>query len=240
LTRLITFLVLLTLGLVLMFMFFLSHIVQYGITAKTGFPTHVEELRSNMLRGSLYARTFEIRNPGHYEHSGFIDIDRLDIKASPASFFRDRVVVERFEIEIPRLTGVRNADGLVNLEEFRTVIEEMFDERKEQMPGKEGVIERFRLKIDKVVVLDYSGDGSGKPEEYDVNLLLELTEVTSLRSVAPEVLRQFAAAGVSFESDAVFAGAVPEKHISRVRSGIGAGEGAAEETSDPQSMNGKP
>ncbi len=204
-----------------MVMFFLSHIVQYGITARTGFPTSVEEMSSNPLRGSVYIRSFRIRNPDHYRKSDFIDIERLDLKASPASFFRDRLVVERFEVEIPRITGIRNADGQVNLEEFGTVIEEMLNERRDRERGREVVIERLRLKIDTVVLIDYASGNGGVTEDYRVNVDLELTDVTSLRKVAPEVLRQFAAAGISFEDDALLAAIVPEELLSRIRADIG-------------------
>ncbi len=223
-TRLVAFVLLLTAALALMLMFFLSHIVQYGITAKTGFPTHVEDLSSNPLRGTLRASGFEVRNPPHYSQPRFLEIERLDLRVSPGSLFRNRIEVENFELKVPRLTGIRNAEGRINLEEFGSVIEEMLDDRRSREPEKEVVIKRFRLKIDKVELLDYSHPSGDRAEEYRVDVDLELTNVTSLRNVAPEVLRRFAAAGISFERDAVFAGAVPEALASRIRSELGIAE----------------
>ncbi len=224
-TRIIAFFLLLSLALAVMFMFFLSYIVEYGITAKTGFPTRVEELNSNPFRGSVSATGFGISNPDHYPSPDFIDVLRMEIKASPVSFFRDRIVVERVEIEIPSLTGVRNAEGRINFEEFRSVVEEQLDERKSLDPGKEVVIERLRLVIDRVVLVDYALDGGESVQEYSVNIDLELTDVTSLRSVAPELFRRFASAGISFDPDAIFTAIVPERFLSRVRSEIGADGG---------------
>lgn len=217
-----------------MFMFFFSHIVQYGITAKTGFPTRVEELKSNPLTGSLSARDFEIRNPDHFEHGDFLEIAGLQVKVVPSSLFRDRIVVERVEVEIPRLTGVRNAEGTINFGEFRSAVEGLMDEHKEGGDGKAVVIESFSLKIDKVFLIDYSGSIPETTQEYDVDIDIRLSDVVSLRAVAPEVFRRFAAAGISFEADSIFTALVPERYIDRVRSDItGDGEGEPRETPRP-------
>ncbi len=229
LTRLAAFFLLLTAVLGLLLMFFLSHILQYGITAKTGFPTRVDELTSNPLRGTLAARNFHIRNPEGFPRDDFLEIGRLQFKLSPASLFRETVEVEHIEVEISQLTGIREPGGRVNFEEFRIAMEGL-REAGEGGGGKTFAIGRLRLKIDRVLLIDYSGAGAERIREYEVDLDIGFEDLTSLRLVAPEVLRRLAAAGVPFDKDSIFTTLIPEHYRERVRTEIGGGRQSPEQT----------
>ena len=220
LARLAAFFLLLTVVLGLLLMFFLSHILQYGITAKTGFPTLVDELSSNPLRGTLAARNFHIRNPEVFPSDAFLEIGRLQFKLSPASLFRETIEVEHIEVEISQLTGIREPGGRVNFEEFRIALEGL-RAADEGGGGKTFAIGRFRLKLDRVLLIDYSGDGLERLQEYEVDLDMSFEDTTSLRLVAPEVLRRLASAGVPFDEDSIFTALVPERYRERVRREIG-------------------
>ncbi len=230
-TRLAAFFLLLTVVLGLLFMFFLSHILQYGITAKTGFPTRMGEFSSNPLRGKLAVEDFHVENPESFSRQAFLEINRLRFKVSPASLFRERVVVEHIEVEIAQLTGIREAGGRINFEEFRTAVEGLREERN-RASGKSFAINRLQLKIDRVLLVDYSREGPERSSEYEVNLDLSFEDVTSLRLVAPEVLRQLAAAGVPFDRDSIFSTLIPERYREGLWSQVHGGPGISPQNRD--------
>lgn len=230
-SRLAAFFLLLTVVLGLLFMFFLSNILQYGITAKTGFPTRMGELSSNPLRGKLAVIDFHVENPASFSREAFLEIGRLHFKLSPASLFRERVVVEHIEVEIVQLTGIREAGGRINFEEFRTAVEGVREDRN-GTAGKSFAINRLNLKIDRVLLVDYSGEGPERSSEFEVNLDLSFEDVTSLRLVAPEVLRQLAAAGVPLSRDSIFSTLIPERYREGLWSEVQASPGASLQNRD--------
>ena len=201
--------------LALLIMFFFSHIIQYGITARTGFPARAEEIKSSALRGDLRVRALSIDNPEGFSHEAFLEVDVLRLKVVPSSLLGNRLVVKRLEVEVSSLTGVRTADGRVNFAEFRDAVE-----------GKDGgaggigrsvVIEELRVKIDRVWLIDHALDGPDRTREYAVGMDLAFSDVVSLRPIAPEVLRQLAGAGISFDPDGIFASLIPERYLAFYR-----------------------
>lgn len=193
-------------------MFFFSYIFQAGIAAKTGFPTEVKRLRSRPLSGSFSLSELEIRNPGHFPCADFLRVEKIEVKAAPASFLGGRVLIRNLEIEISHLIGVKSVEGATNVEEFRVSLEEPGNGEKRKRPEREFCIDRLLVKVGRLVTYDYTGGGIPEKKEYVLELAREFFQVKDLLPVGAKMIEDLREGGICICTDSIFEKGLSEKN----------------------------
>ncbi|MDR3117769.1 MAG: hypothetical protein LBT98_04385 [Puniceicoccales bacterium] len=84
------------------------------------FALGVGRSESNLFTMNFNFYDVSIRNGSRYPVANFAQVDRISADLLFLSLFTRRVVVERFAVDLPQVTCVRDAEGRVNVAEFLT------------------------------------------------------------------------------------------------------------------------
>ena len=162
------------------------------IQARTGFVVKVEQMSVNPFKGKVNIEGAVVENPIGWPTHEFITMRRFQVEAELLPLLRHRFVANEVIVDIESLSLVRNKEGQLNTDAFRTGIVGPTPKPEPSQPKGEGaktefLIQHLVLKFDRLVVADYSGN---KPvvKEYDLHLSREMRNVDSLtKLVSPFV-----------------------------------------------------
>ena len=162
------------------------------IQARTGFVVKVDQMSVNPFTGKVHLEGAVVENPIGWPSPEFITLRRFHVEAELLPLLRHRFVANEVVVDIESLSLVRNKDGQLNTDAFRTGIVGPKPKSEPNPPKGESaktefLIQHLVLKFDRLVVADYSGS---KPvvKEYDLHLSREMRNVDSMtKLVSPFV-----------------------------------------------------
>ncbi len=187
--------------------FCLPPMVTSALQKKTGFNVKVTGLVMNPFAVHVDVKDLNVTASGApFERLEFLDIRRFDAQGSFFSLMGERPVVQRAALDIAQLTFVRTRGGALNaglfesrlnpVKENEWPIETPSNPLPKEKTGKkkaeaEVAIEKPRpflirsleIKIDKIVVVDYSQGETGAPavKEYPVALAQTFENVSDTK-----------------------------------------------------------
>ena len=208
LTKLFIFALALAATFALMWMLLLPSIVTGLIKKRTGFDATVDRLYVNPFTASVYISQLKINNPDTFPQNDFVSVNEFKTAVEPGSIFSDRVVVKDAVFDVAFIAVVKNAQGQTNIDAFKTGVQAANPEEKspdqknqatsaapeEKKQPKQFLIHHLVVKLDKIIIADYSGP-EPKVHEIAVNLNRTFTEVTDLKHISVPLLADLSAAG---------------------------------------------
>jgi hypothetical protein len=208
LTKLFVFAFALAATFALMWMLLLPSIVTGLIKKRTGFDATVDRLYVNPFTASVYISQLKINNPDTFPQDDFVSVNEFKTAVEPGSVFGDRVVVKDAVFDVALIAVVKNAQGQSNLDLFKTGVQAANPDEKspdqknppaaaapeEKKPPKQFLIRHLVVKLDKIIIADYSG---AKPNvrEITLNINRTFTDVTNLRQISVPLLADLSMAG---------------------------------------------
>lgn len=190
--KLLVFLAVVAAFAALAWMALLPYVACYEIRRKTGFDASVERLVANPLSGVVEARGFVLQNPDTFPAREFLDVRAFRAQVRLTSLWSDQVVFETMSIEVPSITLVKRADGAMNVELFREQVQDTQAAAGRSAGGAPFLVRELRLKVDRCVLLDYTGD-SPKRREVQAGIDQTFKDVSDIEQVlTPAVLRPLA------------------------------------------------
>jgi uncharacterized protein involved in outer membrane biogenesis len=179
-------LIIAVLGLILVavWIVLLPGIVVSTVQARTGFVVKVEQMSVNPFTGLVNIEGAVVENPIGWPSPEFITLRRFKVDAELFPFLSHRFVANEMIVDVEKLSLVRNGEGQLNTDAFRTRIAGAKDKAGPSQPSAaspktEFLIRHLVLKFDRLVLADYSGK---KPliKEYDLKISREMRDVDSV------------------------------------------------------------
>jgi len=138
-------------------------------TAATGLPIKIKDINLDLVNFEVRARSLKLFNPeGEYEKRLMLEAPEIYLSYDPGDLIRGRLHIEDMEIYVKRFVIVKNAEGKLNIEYLRWVMDPQAAASR-STPSMVHV-DLLTLVVDKVIYMDYS-KRKGKPyvKEFNVN-----------------------------------------------------------------------
>ncbi len=151
-------------------------VAEGGVRAVTGMPLSIEKLDIGLSTTLLDIESLIVKNPDGFHDTEFVNIPKILVDYNLGDILRGNIHLEDLEFNMSQFTLVKNEKGELNLDRLKALqgTKPAPAETKKQEPKAPAKampiqIDRFRLKVGKVVYVDYS---SGKPvtKEFLFNL----------------------------------------------------------------------
>jgi hypothetical protein len=209
LTKLLVFAFALAATFAVMWILLLPSIVTGLIKKRTGFDATVQRLYVNPFTASVYISQLRINNPDTFPQTDFVSVNEFKTAVEPDSIFGDRVVVKDAVFDVAFIAVVKNAQGQTNVDVFRAGVQPATPEAKspdqkdqpkpaaapaEKTPTKKFLIRHLVVKLNKIVLADYSG-AQPNIREVALNIDRTFTDVTDLKQISGPLLADLSVAG---------------------------------------------
>lgn len=189
-------------------MFSLQDLLTRSVAEKTGFPVTVGQMKTSWLRGRFLLQDTEIRNSPDYPMPDFLVVPEMRVQAAPASLLTRSVHIREVSVHLKRVTGIRRADGRINIADFREKLEKK-DEKVHSSSGpRRIVIDRLVFRMDEVVLVDYQH--GGERTKYPVAINRTFLEVEDPLLLGPPLVENFAGVGLSQSQNEIFSTILPD------------------------------
>jgi hypothetical protein len=190
----------------LMWMLLLPSIVTGLIKKRTGFDATVQRLYVNPFTASVYISQLKINNPDTFPQNDFVSVNEFKTAVEPSSIFSDRVVVKDAVFDVALIAVIKNAQGQTNIDAFKAGTQPPAPEQPppgeknqpapaEKKPPKQFLIRHLVVKLDKIIIADYSGS-TPNVREIPININRTFTDVTDLKQISVPLLADLGVAGV--------------------------------------------
>jgi uncharacterized protein involved in outer membrane biogenesis len=175
-----------------------------GARVVAGMPLSIQKFDLDILNTSVDMEGLVIKNPSGFHDTILVDIPKILFAYARGSIFSGKIHVKKIEFDMKQFTVVKNEKGELNLDRLRALqgTQKPSTQTTKQEPKAPAKpipvqIDTMRLKIGKVVYVDYS---SGKPvtKEFRINLDQSYQNITDLYSVVRLiVLKAMMSSGIS-------------------------------------------
>jgi hypothetical protein len=199
LTKIIVFLLVAFAFLALGWMLFLPQLITTQIRKSSGFDATIERLAANPVSGNVQIRGFVLTNPPTFPIADFIELREFEAETQLSSLFSDHPVFDRMVVNAESVTLVKRADGTTNAQALQSNLESYGKTSlvPKSASSRQVLIRRLDLRIDRVVVVDYSVREPTR-REFTINLSQTYTDVTKIEQLlAPAALKQLAPVAVA-------------------------------------------
>jgi len=178
--------------------------VETGVKIVTGMPLNIGKLDLNLSNTLVDIEALVIKNPAGFHDTELVDIPKILVDYNFSDVLKGKVHLENIEFDMKQFTVVKNEKGELNLDRLKAL--QGTQKPSAQMPRTESKapakaipieIDMMRLKIGKVVYIDYS---SGQPstKEFRIDLDQSYQNITDLNSVVRLiVLKAMMSSGIS-------------------------------------------
>ncbi|MGA3006361.1 MAG: hypothetical protein ABSE59_00570 [Opitutaceae bacterium] len=213
LTKFFIFLVALAATFALMWVLLLPSIVTGLIKKRTGFDATVQSVYVNPFTASVDIKRLEITNPDTFPQKDFVTVNQFKTVVDLGSVFSDRVVVKEAVFDVALIAIVKNAQGQTNVDVFKAGLTPPpapapkapsgnngpapapAHAPAEKTPPKQFLIRNLVVKLDKIIIADYTGS-EPNTREIPLNINHTFTDVTDVTQISGPLLADLAVSGV--------------------------------------------
>jgi len=178
--------------------------METGVRLMTGMPLHVGKLDINLANSFVDIESLVVKNPAGYHDTALVDIPKILVAYNFQDILKGKVHLKNIEFDMKQFTVVKNEKGELNLDRLRALQGTQRPAAPTAKPAPKAParaipiqIDMMRLKIGKVVYVDYS---SGQPstKEFRIDLDQSFQNITDLNSVVRLiVLKAMMSSGIS-------------------------------------------
>ncbi|HOW87616.1 MAG TPA: AsmA family protein [Candidatus Omnitrophota bacterium] len=177
--------------------------VEGGVKAATGMPLSIKKLDLDFSKTLVDIEDLVVKNPAGFHDTSLVDIPKILVDYRLFSFLKGKAHLENLEFDMKEFTVVKNEKGELNLDRLKALQgtqkapAEAPKEAKAPAKPIPIQIDVMRLKIGKVVYVDYSG-GAPSTKEFNINLDQTFRDITDVNSVVRLiVLKAMMSSGIS-------------------------------------------
>ncbi|MEW5758428.1 MAG: hypothetical protein AB1755_03030 [Candidatus Omnitrophota bacterium] len=145
---------------------FFSALVSGAIKNTTGLGVSFENFNSYPFLGKLDIENAFIFNPQDFPDEVMAYFPKISVDFNPGSIFKDKLHFREFTIYLKEFTVVRNKNGKLNIDSIKSVKARKANTRA---ASKKIKIDTLNLRIDKVIIKDYS-KSPVLIREFDLNI----------------------------------------------------------------------
>jgi hypothetical protein len=193
-------------GVVIFFVFFIvllvvarNQIIKAGasatIKAISGLDLHIGKLDVGIFRPAIEIKDLQMLNPSSYPEKMMMDLPGLYVKYDLPSIMKGTIHLPELKIDLREFVVVRVPGGQMNVNTLQAL------QPKGGGKPPQIAIDIMELNIGKVIYKDYSGKGSPKTSEFDINLHERYENITDANKlvalIVSKALANTTIAGVS-------------------------------------------
>jgi len=179
-------------------------VMENGVRAVTGMPLNIGKLDINFSKTLVDIENLVVKNPDGFHDTSLVDIPKILVDFEAGSFLRGKGHIENIEFNLNQFTVVKNEKGELNLDRLKALAGTQrpsagTPQQEPKAPSKPMPmqIDVMRLKIGKVVYIDYAG-GQPATKEFKINLDQTFENISDLQSVVRLiVLKAMLSSGLS-------------------------------------------
>ncbi len=174
------------------------------VPAVTGLPLSLGKLDIGLSPSYVDLEALKAKNPSGFHGLVLIDIPKIRVDYELFGLFKGKAHLQNIEFDMTQFTVVKNEKGELNLDRLRALQGTQKPSAQAPKAGPQTPakaipiqIDMMRLKIGKVVYVDYSS-GQAVTKEFRINLDQSYQNITDLNNVARLiVLKAMMSSGMS-------------------------------------------
>jgi len=144
-----------------------------GVKAITGLNLSIKSMNVGIFRSLVGVNELRLYNPPEFTDRIMVDVPEIYIDYDLVAFLKKKVHLEEVRLNLEEFLVIKNEKGMLNLDALKVVQakkkEKAFQERERaKMP--EIKIDELRLKIGRVIYMDYSRGSPPKIREFNINI----------------------------------------------------------------------
>jgi len=178
--------------------------VENGVRMVTGMPLSLGKLDLNFQNSFVDLEDLVVKNPSGFHDTSLVEVPKIFVGYNLSDLLKGKVHLSDIQFDMKQFTVVKNAEGELNLDRLKALqgtqkVSAQTTQKKPEAPAKPMPIQidRMRLKIGKVVYVDYSG-GQPSTKEFRIHLDQSYENITDLNSVVRLiVLKAMMSSGIS-------------------------------------------
>jgi hypothetical protein len=179
-------------------------VAESGMPIVTGMPLHIGKLDINFSKSFVNIEDIVVKNPSGFHDTSLVDIPKILVAYNLSDTLKGKVHLTNLEYNMSQFTVVKNEKGELNLDRLKALqgTQKATPQTSKQEPKAPAKaipiqIDTMRLKIGKVVYVDYSS-GSPSTKEFLINLDQSFQNITDFNSVIRlVVLKAMMSSGIS-------------------------------------------
>jgi hypothetical protein len=147
--------------------------VEKLVETTTGLPLTIKHLDINIPATTVGINDLVLMNPRGYKDRVMIDIPEIYVDYDLRAIIKGNIHLKEARIYLKEFVVVKNRNGDLNLDAFKSVKKTRTEEPKKTKKKKKAPklqIDSLELRVDKVVYKDYSAGGVPKVKEFNVNI----------------------------------------------------------------------
>jgi hypothetical protein len=163
--------------------------LEMGARVVAGMPLSIQKFDLDIAHTFVDIEGLLLKNPAGFHDTALVDIPKILVAYQRAAIFTGKIHLKDIEFDMKQFTVVKNEKGELNLDRLKALqgtqkAPARAAPQKPKTPAKSipVQIDMMRLKIGKVVYVDYSG-GRPSTKEFLINLDQSYENITDLNSV---------------------------------------------------------
>ncbi len=159
--------------------------VEIGTRTATGLPLKIEKLHIGLLSSTFSISGLTLENPDGFQDRTMVSLPELFVDYSVKSFFAGAPRVHSVRVHLAEFNVVRNSDGKLNLDTFKSLSKPKQSEAAPTQPkpqAKTISIGKLALRIDKVSYKDYTVNPV-RVQDFNVGINEEFSELPNLVTI---------------------------------------------------------
>jgi uncharacterized protein involved in outer membrane biogenesis len=158
--------------------FFIKVAVETGTRAVTGLKLDIGSLKVGMFDTKIDIKDIKLYNPKGFKDPVMVHFPEIYVDYSVLPLLKGKVHVSEIRFHMKEFLVVKNENGEVNLDTLKAIAEnkssseEKPKESKKKSKQPDIQIDKMNLKVEKVVLKDYTGKKS-EPDIKDFNINLD-------------------------------------------------------------------
>ena len=161
---------------------------EQAVTRLTGLPLKIEGLDIGLKSTNVDIDDMKIYNPSNFPEKTMANVPDIYIDYNLTDILKGKLHLEEIRFHLNEFIVVKNKAGQTNLDSLKAL----------QQPKKEGEVQKkepaakkkmevqvdnLSLRIDRVIIKDYSVEGEPKIQTFEINLNENHTDIDNLNAV---------------------------------------------------------
>ncbi len=164
--------------------------LETAVPAVTGLPLSLGKLDIGLSPSFVDLEALTLKNPSGFHGTVLLDVPKIRVDYELFGLLKGKAHLKNIELDLKQFTVVKNEKGELNLDRLRALQGTQKAQAQTPKPGPQTPakpipiqIDMMRLKIGKVVYVDYSS-GQAVTKEFKINFDQSFQNITDLNSVS--------------------------------------------------------
>lgn len=173
-----------------------DQILRSAITAAaaqiTGAKVSIDRFSLGILKQSARIEGFKLYNPEGFSAGVLVDLPKIAVDCDLASLSKGRLHLKLLEVNLKEIVIEKNREGRLNVDSLKIIQDDDKKPVQEKRPVKQAAIQidLLSLRMDRLVMKDYTSGKEPSVKAYDINLKESYKDITSPQALAALILSE--------------------------------------------------